>query len=149
MSKKKFWIGAVAAAILGAAGAGAWLAWPQLSGKFAKKASPQEVVEYKYVNLDKVIVMLRDNAGGPMAHYLALDLVFKTTAQKEKATKEHLPLLRSVALKALADYPMDKASRMSIDQFSQALNQAFTAAYARDRSEKPFTEALIGKLIIE
>ena len=40
--------------------------------------------EYKYVTLDKVIVMLRNQAGEPMSHYLAVDLVFKTAVEKEK-----------------------------------------------------------------
>jgi flagellar FliL protein len=57
--------------------------------------------------------------------------------------------LRSVAVKALSSLPMAKASTMSIDQFSEELNKAFEDTYARDKREKPFSEVMIGKLIVE
>src|SRR6186713_291261 len=51
---------------------------------------------YKYLSLEKVVVMLHNTAGEPEPHYLALDLVFKTNADGEAVTREQLPLLRSV-----------------------------------------------------
>ena len=94
-------------------------------------------------------VMLRTAEGEPMSHYLSIDLVFKTAAANEKKTKEHLPLLRSLAVRALSSYTLDKASRMNIDQVARDLNLAFARSYAESRIEKPFSEAMIGKLIIE
>lgn len=136
--------------IAAAGGGGVW--WWQGRQAAAAKASAAPVLdkqEYKYVTLDKVIVMLRGNAGEPLSHYLAVDLVFKTAAEKEKIVKEHLPLLRSIAVKALSAYTLDKATAMTIEQLAADVNAAFQASYASDRHEKPFTEALIGKLIVE
>ena len=136
--------------IAAAGGGGVW--WWQGRQAAAAKAPAAPVLdkqEYKYVTLDKVIVMLRGNAGEPLSHYLAVDLVFKTAAEKEKIVKEHLPLLRSIAVKALSAYTLDKATAMTIEQLATDVNAAFEASYTSDRHEKPFTEALIGKLIVE
>jgi flagellar protein FliL len=115
-------------------------------------SAPAPVVDkrpQKYVSLDKVIVMLRRSDSDSSPHYLAMDLVLKTSDEQEKVTKEHLPMLRSVALRALADYTPEKAAKMSIDQFSEVINTAYTATYAHEQRDKPFSEAMIGKLIIE
>lgn len=104
---------------------------------------------YKYINLDKVIVMLRGKAGEPASHYLAMDLVIKTREEQERAVKDHLPLLRSVAVRSLSNYTLDKAGLMSIDQFTADINKAFNESYKREQREKPFAEAMISKLIIE
>lgn len=154
MKKKTLIALAAIVVLLAAGGAGAWF----YLGSHAKKDQeaekpPVDNRVYKYVTLDKVIVMLRNAAaegevpGG--AHYLAVDLVFKTPQEKEKIAKEHLPLLRSVAVKALSAYTRDVAVGMTIDQFSAAINRAYSESYARDQQEKPFTDVLIGKLIIE
>src|SRR5262249_33925409 len=57
---------------------------------------------FKYISMDKVVVMLRNAAGEPAEHYLALDLVFRTPAENEAVTREQLPLLRSVAVQSLS-----------------------------------------------
>jgi flagellar FliL protein len=148
---KKIWI-ALLGLLLAGAGAGGAAAWYLLRPQLARAATAEPTTDtrnFKYVSLDKVIVMLRDHAGQPLDHYLAVDLVFKTSEEDEKVIKEHLPLLRSVAVKALSAYPMDQARQMNIDQFAEALNKAFNASYAHDRHPKPFEEAMIGKLIIE
>ncbi|SCK17544.1 flagellar basal body-associated protein FliL [Vogesella sp. LIG4] len=150
MANKKLFIGAavITALLAGAGGSWFWLQWRD--ARPARHEAPVvEVKDYKYVSLDKVIVMLRDHAGAPLNHYLAVDLVFRTSGDDEAMTKEHLPLLRSIALRALSAYPMDQARLMNIDQFAAALNKAFSAAYQREGRPKPFTEAMIGKLIIE
>ncbi|MFT4173476.1 MAG: flagellar basal body protein [Rhodocyclaceae bacterium] len=136
-------------AVAGAGGAW-WLLRPKTpDAKPAAREVEMDRTEYKYISLEKVIVMLRSREGEPMSHYLAVDLVFKTPLKNEKLTKEHLPLLRAVAVKALSGYTMDKAGQMTVDQFAVDINRAFTANYAAERASKPFTEALIGKLIIE
>jgi flagellar FliL protein len=114
----------------------------------SKKADDPKIVR-KYVTLEKVIVMLRRTPGESTTHYLAADLVFKTTDDKEKMTREHLPLLRSIAVRALSALPMEQAEQMTVDQFAVEIDQALSASYARDRREKPFSEVMIGKLIIE
>ena len=57
--------------------------------------------------------------------------------------------MRSIAVKALSSYSMEKAQTMTVDQFAEQINQAFDASYAKEKAEKPFTEVMIGKLIIE
>lgn len=132
--------------LAGGGAAGAW--WLLRSqDKSAPKAVEVDTREYKYVTLDKVIVMLRTRSGEPMSHYLAVDLVFKTPAKSEKHVKEHLPLLRSVAVNALSEYTLDRAGQMTVQEFTIEVNKAFARSYAH--GEKPFTEALISKLIIE
>lgn len=144
---------ALAGVLLVAAGGGVswwWLQRQALAAEGTAKVKPDyDKQEYKYVSLDKVIVMLRSQAGEPLSHYLAVDLVFKTPLEKERVAKEHLPLLRSVTVMALSAYPLDKASSMTIEQLAADLNQAYQASYERDNREQPFVEALISKLIIE
>ncbi|HSD40200.1 MAG TPA: flagellar basal body protein [Rhodocyclaceae bacterium] len=153
MSKLKLiLVGVLISLLLLAAGGGA--AWWFLRPRDAKQEQEQAKVEidkheYKYVSLEKVIVMLRGKAGEPMSHYLAVDLVFKTPVEHEKITKEHLPLLRSLAVKALSTYPLERASLMTVEEFATDINRAFSQSYAAEHAEKPFAEAMIGKLIIE
>ncbi|MCH8179143.1 MAG: flagellar basal body-associated FliL family protein [Proteobacteria bacterium] len=115
----------------------------------ATPAAERDGAKYKYVSLEKIIVMLRGKDGEPVSHYLAMDLVFKVREDEEKTVKEHLPLLRSVAVKSLSAYTMDKASLMSIDQFTADINRAFGDRYRHEQRDKPFAEAMISKLIIE
>jgi flagellar FliL protein len=131
------------------AGAGGMWWYFKKPAKDDAKAVALDTQEYKYLSLDKVIVMLRGREGEPMSHYLAVDLVFKTPVKTEREAKEQLPLLRSVVVKALSAYTLDKAGMMSVDQFADDINKAFTRSYAEGHSEKPFTQAMIGKLIIE
>lgn len=137
----------------GVCGAGAWWYFkvsPQ--GKTARVVPPEPVVdttEYKYVSLEKVVVMLRSREGEPLSHYLSVDLVFKTPVKREKTMKEHLPLLRSLAVRELSSYTLDKAGLMTVDQVAHELNVAFSRSYAASHTEKPFAEAMIGRLIIE
>lgn len=129
------------------AGAAWWMLRPQ--DKAAEAAVAVDSQEYRYINLEKVIVMLRGGAGEPMSHYLAMDLVFKTPLKSEKIAKEHLPLLRSVAVMELSRYSHEKASTMTLEEFAANINRAFNDRYAREHGEKPFAEAMVSKLIIE
>lgn len=104
---------------------------------------------YKYLSLEKVIVMLRGVEGEPAPHYLALDLVFKTPEEHERNAREQLPLLRSVAVKELSTLTMDRAGKMSVEELTATMSKAFEDKYAKDRAERPFTEVMIGKLIVE
>ncbi|MDH0868344.1 flagellar basal body protein [Mitsuaria sp. GD03876] len=158
-------IGLVAAvALLAAGGAGAAVWWmkaeagkPVADAANAKDAKDGKAAkddgkpapDYKYVMLDKVLVMLRGPNGAAVSHYMAVDIVFKTLPEQEKRTKDHLPLLRTVAVKALSAHTVESAQAMSVEQFAQLLNRAYAESYATDRREAPFAEALIGKLIIE
>ncbi|MES2258630.1 MAG: flagellar basal body-associated FliL family protein [Pseudomonadota bacterium] len=153
---KKLVIALVAVLAVGGAAAGGavWYMGKSANagadGKHAKKEEPKvETKPPKYITVEKVIVMLRRSEGESVTHYLSADLVVSTTAEQEKECKEHLPLLRSVAVKALSSLPMAKASSMSIDQFAEELNKAFDETYAKDKRERPFNEVMIGKLILE
>lgn len=143
-------------ALLSAALAGAamwWYAPGQAGSADAAAAAPKKSggahKPTKYVTLEKVIVMLKRTPGEAEAHYLSAELVLATTAEKEKLTKEHLPMLRSIAVLALSSYPMSAASVMTVEQYADKLNRTFDASYAKDKAEKPFSEVMIGKLIIE
>ncbi|QJD99034.1 flagellar basal body protein [Massilia forsythiae] len=159
MSKKKTII-IIAAAVLvsaGAAGGAVWWFMPKPAAsadakdKTAKKEAdkPKEGKPSKYVTLDKVIVMLRRDPGAADTHYLSTDLVLATSPKTEKETKENLPLLRSLAVRTLSGYTMSQASAMSVEKFAEELNKSFDANYEHEHQEKPFTEVMIGKLIIE
>jgi len=148
--KRKLLIGTLAGLLLlaGAGGAAWWwmhLRTPRAPHVEAPKPSP----EYKYVSLDKVLVMLRGEHGEAVPHYMAVDIVFKVLPEDEAHAKEHLPLLRTVAVKALSVHTVQSASAMSVDQVAQLLNRAYTQSYQADGRKPPFAEALIGKLIIE
>ena len=154
-SKMKLIVAFVFVAITGALVAGGAVWWLYLSKPGAAQAgaeieeAPTGKKAHKYMTLEKVIVMLRRNPGDTASHYMSTDIVITTTEEKEKLTKEHLPLLRSIAVKSLAAYSIDKAEAMTVDQFAEQLNRAFEASYVSQKAEKPFSEVMIGKLIIE
>jgi flagellar FliL protein len=151
MTKGKL-IAIIAGAVLltaGAAGGGFWW-WQRGHSTEAKAPPPPKPSTFRYVSLDKVIVMLRSQAGDPLSHYMAVDVVFKADdAVKEKAVKDQLPLLRSVTVKALSEFTLEKAGGLTIEQLTTEVNTAYKARYAADSIEQPFAEALISKLIIE
>ena len=144
-------------ALVSAAVAGAAMWWyapvPGFDSAAAGAEQAAEIDENKeparYVTLDKVIVMLKRNTGDTQAHYISTDLVLSTTEENEKKAKEHLPMLRTVAVRALSSYALNEASAMTVEQFAERLNSSFEATYAAEKTEKPFSEVMIGKLIIE
>lgn len=148
--KAKLIIAIVAAVVVVAAAAGGamWYMNTSASPGVAAKAAPETKLT-KYVTLDKVIVMLRRAPAEQSTHYLSVDLVLATTAAEEKATKEQLPLLRSIAVSALSARTMAEASGMTVDQYAAELNKVFNANYAKENHIKPFSEVMVGKLIIE
>jgi flagellar FliL protein len=154
--------GKIVAALVGvtvlAVGLGAVATWWLMKGGSAIASAeaapvPQEEPAddrvYKYVSLEKVIVMLRGVEGEPAPHYLALDLVFKTPEEDERVAREQLPLLRSVAVKELSTLTMDRAGKMTVEELTATMSKAFEDKYAKDRAERPFTDVMIGKLIVE
>ena len=155
MSKMKKIIAIASAVIISAAGAGGAVWWfmpkPATAAGTAKTEAghPKEARPVKYVTLDKVIVMLRRGPNETESHYLSTDLVLATEPAKEKETKEHLPLLRSLAVRTLSSYTLAEASGMTVEKYAEQLNHSFNADYERTHTEKPFAEVMIGKLIIE
>ncbi len=148
--KAKLIIAIVAAVVVVAAAAGGamWYMNTSASPAVAAKPAPETKLT-KYVTLDKVIVMLRRAPAEQATHYLSVDQVLATTAAEEKATKEQLPLLRSIAVSALSARTMAEASAMTVDQYAAELNKVFNANYAKENHLKPFSEVMVGKLIIE
>ncbi|MGB9110330.1 MAG: flagellar basal body-associated FliL family protein [Telluria sp.] len=155
MSKTKTIIAIVGAVVISAAGAGGAVWWfmpkPAAAAGAEKKQAekPKEGKPVKYVTLDKVIVMLRRGPNEAESHYLSTDLVLATAPEKEKETKENLPLLRSLAVRTLSGFTMAEASTMTVEKYAEQLNRSFNADYERTHTEKPFAEVMIGKLIIE
>jgi flagellar FliL protein len=138
----------VALAAAAAAGGAMWYMKPAPAGGVAAKPAPEKKLT-KYVTLDKVIVMLRRAPTEQAAHYLSVDLVLATTPQEEKEAKEQLPLLRSIAVSALSARTLAEASGMTVDQYAAELNKVFNANYEKENQIKPFSEVMVGKLIIE
>ena len=157
MNNKVKMIAAIAGAVVlsaAAAGGAVWWLMPKpasAAGIDKKKAAdkPKEGKPVKYVTLDKVIVMLRRGPNEAETHYLSTDLVLATAPDKEKETKENLPLLRSLAVRTLSSYTMAEASNMTVEKYADELNRSFNANYEHEHTEKPFVEVMIGKLIIE
>ena len=141
-------IAAVVVVVGAAAGGAMWYTSTTAGAAVAAKPAPETKLT-KYVTLDKVIVMLRRAPAEQATHYLSVDLVLATTAAEEKATKEQLPLLRSIAVSALSARTMAEASAMTVDQYAAELNKVFNANYAKENHLKPFSEVMVGKLIIE
>jgi len=141
----------VALASAAAAGGAAWLLSARAATPAGAEPKKAEVSKkpVKYITLDKVIVMLRRSPNDNQAHYLSADLVLATSDANERHTKEHLPLLRSIAVRALSGYTLGQASGMTVEQYADHLNKTFNASYVQERMEKPFSEVMIGKLIIE
>lgn len=137
------------AAVMAAVGGGAAWWWLGRSDVSETQEPMPDTREYKYVNLDKVIVMLRGSVGEPLSHYMAMDLVFKTPVEHEKVVKQQLPLLRSIAVRTMSAYTLEKATMMTVEQFAADINAAYMANYAAGHTPMPFVETLIGKLIIE
>jgi flagellar protein FliL len=136
--------------LVAGSGGGVWW-WMQRkapTGDAAVAKPAFDKQEYKYLSLDKVIVMLHGGMDA-QSHYLAVDLVFKMVLEKERKVKEDLPLLRSIAVMALSKYPLEKASAMTVEQLAADINAAYVASYKHDNYEMPFVEAMISKLIIE
>jgi flagellar FliL protein len=158
MSKTKTIIAIAGAVIISAAAAGGAVWWfmPQPASAagtepkaLAQTDKPKEGKPFKYVTLEKVIVMLRRGPNEADTHYLSTDLVLATEPGKEKEAKENLPLLRSLAVRTLSSYTMAEASGMTVEKYAEQLNHSFNADYERTHTEKPFEEVMIGKLIIE
>lgn len=148
-------MGGAALAVLGICGGGA-AAWWVLSGIHSQAGAVEapapvqiDTRAYKYIDLEKVIVLLRQGERERARHYIALDLVFKTPLEQAKITREHLPMLRSAAVSALSPYTRGEVSEMSVEQLTQTINEAFARTYEHDPKGSPFAEAMIAKLIIE
>ncbi|XLZ71122.1 flagellar basal body-associated FliL family protein [Massilia sp. SR12] len=137
----------------GAAGGAVWYlkgsAAPAAGAKSAPAEEKKNAEPLKYLTIEKVIVMLRRQPGDTIPHYMSCDLVISTTIKQEKEAKEALPMLRSVAVRALSALPMEKAAMMTIDQYVEELNKAYDETYAKEQRERPFQQVMIGKLILE
>jgi flagellar FliL protein len=156
MKKVPLIIAAVLTTVLacGVGGAAAWYTLrpkPEPTPEMLAEQAEAEARKHppRYVSLEKVIVMLRRENGDIASHYMAIDLVFKTAEKQEKVVREHLPMLRSVAVRSLSTLTPAKAGGMTIDQFADEINRAYGANYEAEKRDKPFSEVMIGKLIIE
>jgi len=138
-------VGLIAAAV---GGAGAWWFTRSASLPTHKRGEDPNAV-HKFVTLEKVTVMLRRGTQDTSSHFLVADLVFKTTEKKEKHAREQLPLLQSVAVRALSALTMEKAAGMTVDQIADEVGRAFTASYEGEQRDKPYSEVMVGRLIIE
>ncbi|MDC7700682.1 flagellar basal body-associated FliL family protein [Vogesella indigofera] len=109
----------------------------------AEPATPK-----RYLTLDKIIVMLRE-ARQDELHYMSIDLVFRTDNEQQAQVKEQLPLLKSIAVRALSQLTRTQAAAMSVDEFQALLLQHYSQAYRKDQQPQPFSDVLVSKLIVE
>jgi flagellar protein FliL len=145
---KKVIVFALAGIVL-AAGAGGAVWWTMKGDGTEAHAAEKPPEPQKYVSLEKVIVMLRRAPEESVTRYMSMDLVFTTALDKEKDTKEHLPMLRSVAVRSLSAMTAPQVTAMTVDELAVEVNRAFVESYEKERREKPFIDAMIGKLIVE
>lgn len=132
-----------------AAGVGGAVAYYFKQDSTPKVAKPV-LVEYKFATVDKIIVMLRNDDGSSLStHYIAMDLVFRTSKEKEADIKNHLPFLKSTAVRVLSHLDLNKANKMTIEDYHTLLNKEFATAYVSVGSEKPFSDVMVSKLIVE
>ncbi|MGL4605720.1 MAG: flagellar basal body-associated protein FliL, partial [Iodobacter sp.] len=93
---------------------------------------------------------LRNDDGSSLStHYIAMDLVFRTSKEKEADIKNHLPFLKSTAVRVLSRLDLNKANKMTIEDYHTLLNKEFSTAYVAVGSEKPFSDVMVSKLIVE
>ncbi len=150
MKKVKLISLVVGVALLTALGGGAAAYWLLRPAKPAVAGAPTpDKREYRYVTLDKVIVMLRGREGGPLTNYLAVDLVFKTPVADEAQTKQQLPKLRSIAVRSLSEFTLEQAGMLTIPALSEHVQKAYVESFKAEARAMPFGEVMIGKLIIE
>jgi flagellar protein FliL len=154
MKNMKMIIAFLVVAVIGAGVAGGAV-WYLSKGASAGTAEAKKAERHddgkppKYLTVEKVIIMLKRSPGDTATHYISTDLVITTSEEKEKVAKEQLPMLRSVAVRTLSALPLATAQNMTIDQYAAELNKAFDETYAHDKRDKPFSEVMIGKLILE
>lgn len=146
-----FLVGMLLTLLLGGGGTYWWLqqqgaAHSPLREPVATAAEPS--APKRYLTLDKVIVMLRE-AGQDELHYMSIDLVFRTDNEQQAQVKEQLPLLKSIAVRALSQLTRTQAAAMSVDQFQALLLQHYGEAYRKDQQPQPFSDVMVSKLIVE
>ena len=137
-------------------GGGGTYWWLQQQGGVAALHSPlrepvaaaEPATPKRYLTLDKIIVMLRE-AGQDELHYMSIDLVFRTDNEQQAQVKEQLPLLKSIAVRALSQLTRTQAAAMSVDQFQALLLQRYGEAYRKDQQPQPFSDVMVSKLIVE
>lgn len=134
---------------LGSRWVGDRFGFPVGAGATTPAASVTEPRDFRYVSLEKILVMLRGSEGGAPDHYLLLDQVFKVPVKDERMLRDHLPRLRSVAVRALSTYTMADAGRLGIDELNGVLGKAYRDDYAASNEAPPFTDTMIGKFVLE
>ncbi|MEN3032733.1 flagellar basal body-associated protein FliL [Chromobacterium amazonense] len=145
MNSRTLIVAALVAIAVAGVGAGGW--WYYQRAAHDEPAQPKPV-DYRFITLDKNIVMLKSEAGGD-TRFMAVDLVFRSTPEDEAKVKEQLPLLKSVAVRALSQLSRERANALGIDDYQRLLDKAYRAAFARERMALPFSEVMVSKLIIE
>ncbi|WP_324658389.1 flagellar basal body rod protein [Burkholderia thailandensis] len=154
MKKKTVVSMIVGATLLGGGAAGG--TWALLSRKASHPPAPVAAQDkYKYVGESQIVVMLRQpDAQNPMpsyseAHYAMLDLVLKTTPEKEAIVHDHMLLLRSLTVDAVSQYTLDQIRRMNVTELANVLDRAFRQSYKTRAVAMPFESVMIGKLLAE
>ncbi|SUA90096.1 flagellar basal body-associated protein FliL [Pandoraea pulmonicola] len=152
MNKKTRVMVGLVLAIAGAAAGGFWVYARSVAHDDGAAAQESLAADpYKYVGVEKIVVMLKpDNETDVREiHYAALDIILKSAPEKEASVREQLPLLSSIAVKAVSGQTLESIRNMSIDDLSCKINAAFTESYRHRNVEQPFVTAMIGKLLVE
>lgn len=144
--------GIIVVAALAAAGATAF-AMKRMGGSAPEAAQPPARVSIsdgaRYVPLEKLVVMLRNDTAGARPRHLVMDLVFvAANAKREKAVREQLPILRATAFRAFAERTPDEVAQMHPDDFEAALDKEYALAYGRNE-RAPFDQVLVTKAMMD
>ncbi|RRW88808.1 flagellar basal body rod protein [Pandoraea apista] len=149
---KVMWV-AVTAAVLAICAAGG--AWAYLSRKTATAAP---VDKYKYVGIERIVVMLRESStnstagtssSGDASHYVVLSLALKSSDAGAPAIREQALLLRSLTVDALSGYTLEQIRQMNFADITAMINRTFTKSYTSRHVKKPFETAMISQLLVE
>ncbi|CAJ0819431.1 MULTISPECIES: flagellar basal body-associated FliL family protein [Ralstonia] len=155
--KKNLMIAAIAVAVVLATAGATAFTMSRMNGASAASAAPVVPAparnaisdEARYVSLEKLVVMLRNDGPGARPRHLVMDLVFvAANAKQEKAVREQLPILRATAFRAFAEHTPDEVVRMHPDDFEAALDKEYAAAYGRT-NRMPFEQVLVTKAMMD
>lgn len=130
--------------------------WAFLSRNASHRPAPVAAQDkYKYVGESQIVVMLRQQDGqnatsiDAQAHYAMLDLVLKTTPEKEAIVRDHMLLLRSLTVDAVSQYTLEQLRQMNVAELANVLDRAFRQSYKTRAVAMPFESVMIGKLLAE
>lgn len=111
-------------------------------------SSKKEDKPLKFIEVKNVVVTLQTAAH--QQHYLLMDLAFATGDEEgQKAINELSPVLRGTTVSLLSAMDYDALREMPMDTLRQKLLATYTARFTKLKTEKPFTDVIISKMVYQ